>query len=74
MMESAENRSRDDTHVLGEFMADDRGGRQPGRWLREARTEAGVRAAAVTRRLPGANNPAQVLVSEGNQEVQALST
>ena len=44
MMESAENRSCHNPHGPGESMADDRGGRQSRRGLREAGTEAGVRA------------------------------
>ena len=74
MMESAENRSYHDPHVPGESMADDRGGREPGRWLREAGAEARVRAAAIVMDPPVAKSPPQMLLAEWNQGVQTLST
>lgn len=72
MMESAENRSRHDSHALGELMADNQGSRQPRGWLWEARAEARMRAAVIMDS-PGAQHPPQMLFPDGNQEVQTLS-
>ena len=74
MVESAENRTRYDPQFPWKMLASDRDCRRPGRRVLEARTEAGVRAAAVIMEPPYAKNPLQMLVPEGNQEVQTLST
>ncbi len=47
MMEPAEDRPRDDPHLPWEVMAGDRGGRQPGRGRRKARSETRMRAATI---------------------------
>ena len=73
MMEFAEDRPRNEPHGPGESMADDLGGRQSGRYLRESGAEAGVRAAAIIIRLPKPKNPRQMVLPSRNEEVQALS-
>ena len=74
MMESAEDRPCHDPHVPWEMMVADQGRGQSRRCLRQARTEAGVRAPAVIMELPDAKNPPQMILPERSQEVQTLAT
>ena len=73
MMEPAEDRPRDNPHLPWEVMASDRGGRQPGRGRRKARSETHMRAAAFVMHFPRAKESAQVLLAEWDEEIQALA-
>jgi hypothetical protein len=53
-------------------MADDRSGREAGPRLWEARTEAGMRAAAVVMDPPSAKHLPQVVLTEGDQIIETL--
>jgi hypothetical protein len=55
-------------------MTDDQGSRQAGQRRCEARTEAGMKAAAGIMDLPNPQDPSQVLLPGRNQEIQALAT
>ena len=73
-MASAENRPRHEPQGPGESLADDLGGRQPGRCLREPAAAARMRAAAIIMTAPHAKNPPQGLLAEGSQAIQTLAT
>ena len=71
-MKASENRPRSDPQVPREIMADDRGGRQPRRGLRQAGPQPAMGPRRIVMDLPYAKHLPQMRLPERNQEVQAL--
>jgi hypothetical protein len=72
-METARNRSGPDAGLRRQPVADDRGRRQAGRRIEEARPVQGVRAAPVEGAHPLFEDPSQVVLGQRDQEVEALA-
>lgn len=72
MMEPAEDRPHHEPGLTWEAVARKHGRGQAGWWLRQTRTEVGVRAAAIVMEPPGAKDLSQMIFAEGNQIIEAL--
>jgi hypothetical protein len=74
MMEPTEDRPHHEPGVMREAGARKHRRGQAGWWLRQARTEVGVRATAIVMEPSGATDLSQMVFAEGNQIIEALPT